>query len=272
MAGTDVGLFGPGSVTWRIHSDPSSAIGGMRALLLQALDPRAMAAMDQHSSYRTDPWGRLRRTSQYVAVTTFGDTASAHAIAARVRRVHSRIRGWDPVTRRIYRADDPELLLWVHATEVQSFLVAYRSYGGRLNDSDADAYVAEMVRAAELMELDPAAVPSDVATLDRYIAEYDALAVTPAARAGLRVLLAPPLPALARPLWVVPATAAVAILPARARELYGLPYVSLLDPVVRLSVFMLCRALNIALPGSPYEREARARVAAGPAEAIGPAT
>jgi uncharacterized protein (DUF2236 family) len=258
-AHADIGLFGPDSVTWRIHSDPSSAIGGMRALLLQALNPRAMAAMDQHSGFRGDPWARLRRTSEYVAVTTFGDTAAAHAAAARVRRIHARIQGWDPITRRMYRADDPELLLWVHATEVQSFLVAYRRYGGRLTDEEADRYVHEMVRAAELMELDPSLVPRDVASLDRYVDEFDELAVTPAARDGLRVLLAPPLPALARPLWIVPAAAAIAILPAHARQLYGLPWVALLDPMVRLSVFALCRAVNLALPGSPHEREARAR-------------
>ncbi len=82
----DVGLFGPGSVTWRIHADPATLIGGLRALLVQALEPRAMAGVDQHSAYQADPWGRLRRTTMFVQETTFGDTATAEAACARVAR------------------------------------------------------------------------------------------------------------------------------------------------------------------------------------------
>jgi uncharacterized protein (DUF2236 family) len=255
----DVGLFGPDSVTWRIHSDPSSAIGGMRALLLQALNPLAMAAMDQHSSYRLDPWGRLARTSEYIAITTFGTTAEARRAGTRVRALHGRIRGFDPITRRSYRADDPELLLWVHATEVDSFLEAYRRFGGRLSDADADRYVAEMVRAAELIGLEPAAVPADAGALRAYLEAADDVVVTPAARESLALLLSPPMPLALKPLWLIPVTAAVSSLPAHIRKLYGLPWLAPLDLPVRVYVYGLCRALKLALPGSPHARKARAR-------------
>ena len=96
----DVGLFGPGSVTWRIHADPSMIVGGLRSLLAQALNPRAMAGVDQHSDFRVDPWGRLRRTAEYVGATTFGDTATAEAAGDMVRAVHRRVRGVDPHTGR----------------------------------------------------------------------------------------------------------------------------------------------------------------------------
>src|SRR3954449_2820177 len=155
----DAGIFGPDSVAWRIHADPVMLVGGMRALLVQALEPRAMAAVDQHGRFREDPWGRLERTSNFVLATTFGDTATADAAAAVVRNVHARIKGVDPFTGREFAANDPDLLLWIHAVEVESFVVAYRAYAGCLSRADADRYVAEMARVAELVELPPAMAP-----------------------------------------------------------------------------------------------------------------
>src|SRR5256885_8630678 len=114
MTSGDPGLFGPDSVTWRVHAAPSMLIGGLRALLVQALHPLAMAGVHQHSDYRDNPWGRLRRTSEYVLITTYGDTETAARAGAVVRAVHRRISGVDPVTGRAYRADDPELLAWIH--------------------------------------------------------------------------------------------------------------------------------------------------------------
>src|SRR5436190_22763144 len=100
----DAGIFGPDSVAWRIHADPWMLVGGLRALLVQGLEPRAMAAVDQHSAFREDPWGRLERTTQFVLHTTYGDTPTAEAAAARVRGVHRRIHGVDPVTGESYSA------------------------------------------------------------------------------------------------------------------------------------------------------------------------
>lgn len=254
----DVGLFGPDSVTWRVHADPATLVGGMRALLVQALNPVAMAAVAQYDNFRDDPWGRFRRTSDYLTTTTFGDRASAHAAAARVRALHRRVHGVDPVTGRNYRADDPDLLLWVHAVEVESFLVAYRRYAWPLSDDDADRYVAEMVRAAELVGLARDDVPATVADLADYLASVP-LALTPAARDGMRLVFAPPMPLPARPLWALLGAAAVAILPPRARSLYGLPWAPLATPVVRAGVGTLLRIVNAALPPPPPVRAAFAR-------------
>jgi uncharacterized protein (DUF2236 family) len=244
----DLGIFGPDSVTWRIHGDPAGLVGGLRALLVQALNPRAMAAVDQHSDYRSDPWGRLRRTSQYLTATTFGDSETAHRAAARVRAIHRRVSGIDPFTGREYRADDPELLLWVHAVEVDSFLEAYRAYAAPLPPSDEDRYVLEMVRAAELVGLDPRVVPATARELGDYMAGVDDLVVSPAAREGIRYVLSPPMPPWWRPLWAVPTTGAVAILPERARELYGLRWWRPAAPLVRASVWALLRAMNATVP------------------------
>jgi uncharacterized protein (DUF2236 family) len=139
----DPGLYGPASVTWKIHADPAMVLGGLRALLLQALHPLAMAGVVQHSNYRSDPWGRLLRTADYVSTVTFGTTEEAQRAAARVRAIHARLSGIEPESRMPYRVDDPALLLWVHCCEVDSFLCTYLRCGGRLRSSEADTYVAE---------------------------------------------------------------------------------------------------------------------------------
>ncbi|MFN8025527.1 MAG: oxygenase MpaB family protein [Acidimicrobiia bacterium] len=256
----DPGLFGPGSVAWRIHADPAMLIGGLRAILVQALEPRSMAAVDQHSRFREDPWGRLERTTNYVVSTTYGTTADAEESAARVRRVHAGIRGVDPVTELPYSADDPELLLWIHAVEVESFLLAYRTYAGRVDRADADRYVGEMARAAELLGLPASMAPRSELDLRDYLQSVRGLRVTPAARDGLRIVLFPPMRLPYRPLWAIPTTAAVAILPGYARRLYRIPWVPPAGIGVRAGVFALSRALNLVTPPPPALRAARARV------------
>jgi uncharacterized protein (DUF2236 family) len=256
----DPGLFGPGSVAWRLLADPSMLLAGMRGLLIQALHPLAMAGVDQHSDYKVDPWGRLQRTVQYVVTTTFGDTAAAEAMGARVRAVHERVVGVDPHTGQAYRADDPDLLAWVHNVEVHSFIAAYRRYGGWLSDGDADRFVAEMTRVAPLVGLDPDAVPADLAGL-RAVLRAAPLEITPAARAGARTILTPPLPLAYRPLYGVAVAGAVSLLPRRVRAAYGFPWFPPADPAVRLALFGLLRALNVALPEPQPLRQARARLA-----------
>jgi len=118
----DPGLYGPHSVTWRVHADPSMALSGLRALLLQALHPLAMSGVAQHSDFRQDPWGRLFRTADYVGVTTYGSTEQARRAGAKVRGIHRKLAGIEPETGTAYRVDDPELLRWVHCVEVESFL------------------------------------------------------------------------------------------------------------------------------------------------------
>ncbi len=189
----DDGFFGPASVTWRVSTDLASPMAGLRALLLQALHPLAMAGVDQHSAWRQDPVGRLAATSAYLATVTFGDRAAAERAAARVRRIHDHVRGVDPVTGRPYAAGDPVLLLGVHAALVDSGLAVGRLLGTPLSPEDGDRYVAEMMVAAELVGVPAALVPASVAELDRYISSVQPeLRCTPAAGESMAYLLDPP--------------------------------------------------------------------------------
>jgi uncharacterized protein (DUF2236 family) len=259
---TDPGLFGPDSVTWRLHADPSMLVGAMRALLVQALEPRAMAGVVQHSDYKADPWGRLNRTVRFVLHTTYGDTRTAEAACGAVRRIHDRVHGVDPVSGRAYSAHDPDLLLWIHAVEVHSSVHAYRNYAGRLSDDDADRYVDEMVRVAELLGLPPAIAPRTLGELREYLRGVEGLQITPGASESMRLIMYPPMPLPLRPLWVLPASAAVASLPRFARRMYGLPWFAPATPSVRATMFALTRFLNLLPIEAPEIRDARNRLAA----------
>src|SRR5436309_10540841 len=158
VARQDLGLFGPDTVAWKVIGHPVALIGGMRALIIQSLHPLAMAGVAQHSDYRGRALGRLRRTAAYVTATTFGDTETAYAAAARVRAVHRRVRGIDPVTRRPYSADDPDTQLWVHCVEWHSFLAIYRAYGGRLSPEAQDRCHAEGARVVASLVVQPGRV------------------------------------------------------------------------------------------------------------------
>ena len=156
----DRGLFGPDSVSWRVIGHPAALVGGLRALLLQALHPLAMAGVAQHSNYLEDPMGRLRRTAGYVSTVTFGTHAEAEAAADMVRGVHRHVHGTDPVTGRRYSASDPATMVWVHCVEVHSFLAAYRAYARPISRADQDRYLAEQVEAAVLLGIPAAACPT----------------------------------------------------------------------------------------------------------------
>src|ERR1700678_2856628 len=134
----DDGFFGPASVTWRTAGDLSSPVAGLRALLIQALHPLAMAGVDQHSDWREDPVGRLAATSAYLATLAYGDRATADRVAQQVRRVHEHVRG--TFEGQPYAASDPDLLLWVHTTFVDSGLAACELLG---TPADRDAYARE---------------------------------------------------------------------------------------------------------------------------------
>jgi uncharacterized protein (DUF2236 family) len=142
---------GPGSVAWRVHASPVTLLGGIRALVIQALLPAAVAGVVDNSNYQHDVWGRLNRTRDFVLTMVYGDVQAAAASAAHVRQIHSRVVGVDHVTGLLYDANDAELLLWVHCVLVESFLVAYQTYGRRLAADQADRYVAEMMRQGVLI-------------------------------------------------------------------------------------------------------------------------
>jgi uncharacterized protein (DUF2236 family) len=268
----DVGLFGPESITWRIHADPVMGIGGLRALHLQALHPLAMAGVAQHSGFRADPWGRLLRTVGYVTTVSFGTTAQVERAAARVRGVHRPLRGVEPESGTPYRVDDPELLRWVHCCLVDSFVTTYRRAGGPLTAAEADTYVAEQVRAAALVGIDPADVPGSIADLAAYFeAMRPGLHATAEAKRAARFVMLPPMPsrklAAAKPLWAGVAGTAFALLPRWARRLYGLPGLPTADLAATATVRALRRSL-LLLPADvregPPVRDARARAAGLP--------
>jgi uncharacterized protein (DUF2236 family) len=168
----NTGLFGPGSVAWKIHSHPVLVVGGFRALIIQALHPLAMAGVTHHSAYASDPLGRFHRTAQYVHKVVFADTATARAAAEHVRRVHERIRGTDPVTGREYYANDPEILLWVHCVQAYSAIVSRRVFVGDLSDAQEEQYLREFVAAGELIGIPGEMIP---ASRDEYRSYFAAM-------------------------------------------------------------------------------------------------
>ncbi|WP_432102021.1 oxygenase MpaB family protein [Streptomyces sp. bgisy091] len=201
-----------------VHGDASMFIGGLRALLLQSLHPLAMAAVGAHSGYRGDPWGRLQRTSTFLAVTTYGTSADAQAAVDRVRAVHEQVRGRTP-RGDSYHAADPHLLGWVHAAEVDSFLVAYQRYGAApLDEAGRDAYVADTARVGEALGVaDP---PRTHRQLTEVLAAYrpELLPTAQAREAADFILRHPPLPLAARPPYAVLAANAVCSLPSWVRD------------------------------------------------------
>jgi uncharacterized protein (DUF2236 family) len=259
----DDGFFGPASVTWRMSGDLAGPVAGLRGLMMQALHPLAMAGVDQHSGWRQDPVGRLAATSAYVATVSFGERAAAERAAARVRRIHTRVRGVDEVTGRPYEAGDPELLLWVHAALVDSDLSVRRLLGTPLSPEDADRYVAEMVVAAELVGVPAGLIPASVAELDQYVSSVrPELRCTPAAAESMAYLLDPPgLDEDIAELWQDVRDGAIAALPEWAREMYGYPAAPL-TPGRREEIRQVLGVLDAVFLGEPGVLEARQRIAA----------
>ena len=224
--------FTPEDPIWRVHADAAMFTGGIRALLLQSLHPLAMAGVAGHSGFKGDPWGRLQRTSEFLATTTFGTVEHATKQIQRVRRIHERVRGTAP-DGRPYAASDPHLLRWVHITEADSFLTAYQRYAAQpLTAAEADVYVEQTSVVASLLGVVDAPMTRD--ELSEAIEGYrPELSSTPEAREAARFLLVrPPLPVLARPGYAALATGAVALLPRWARWPLRLPWLPLTEQVL----------------------------------------
>jgi uncharacterized protein (DUF2236 family) len=255
------GPLGPDSVAWRVHADPAMFVGGLRALLVQALHPLAMAGVHDHSDFRNDPFGRLHRTSAFVGNTTYGSWEQALQAVAVVRRVHEHVRGTAP-DGRPYEASDPHLISWVHVAEVDSFLRAYQRYGSRpLSPVEADQYVDELATVAEL--LDAETVPRSVAELREVLEDLrPELEVGDQARETVRFLMWPPVPLAMRGAYGLVAAAAVGLLPGFARRDLGLPTVPFADPlVVRPATVVATRSLGFVLGRLPTPDEVQAAAA-----------
>ena len=258
----DDGFYGPGSITWRLSADLSAPVAGLRSVLIQALHPLAMAGVDQHSGWRTDPVGRLAATAAYTATVTYGDRASANRAAARVRAVHEHVRGVDTVTGRGYAASDPALLLWVHAALADSVLAGSRMFGTPPPDADADRFVSEMRVAAELLGVPREIIPADVAALDDYIAGVrPELRCTPAAAESMGYMLDPAgMGEEIAELWLDIRDAALAVLPDWARELYGYPRPPPVTAARRTEIRQTLGVFDAVFMAEPGVLEARQRL------------
>ncbi|HEY2080037.1 MAG TPA: oxygenase MpaB family protein [Streptosporangiaceae bacterium] len=257
----DDGFFGPASIAWRISGDLSGLVAGLRALMIQALHPLAMAGVDQHSDWRADPVGRLAATSAYLANITFGERAVAQRVAARVRRIHERVTGVDSETGEAYAASDPALLLWVHAALVDSNIAAREKFGTPLPPGDADRYIEEMVVAAQLVGVPVELVPDSQAALSTYLTWVQPqLLCTPAARESMAYLLDPPgLDPEVAEIWQDIREATLISLPDWAREKYGYT-VPELTAARREEIRQALGVLDAVFLGEPGVLEARQRI------------
>jgi uncharacterized protein (DUF2236 family) len=240
--------FGHDDAIGIVHGDASMFAGGIRALLLQSLHPLAMAAVDQHSGFKGDPWGRLQRTSTFLAETTFGTIEDADRAIRIVRAVHSRISGVAP-DGRPYQASDPHLLRWVHVAEIDSFLRAHDRYGAEpLDAAGRDEYVAQASVVAKA--LGATDVPETVAELDEVMAEYrPELASTAAAREAARfILVHPPVPLAMRLPYSMLSAAAIGLMPRWTRLALRLPYMPVTEATaVRASGSIITKAIRWAM-------------------------
>lgn len=241
------GLFGPRSEVWRVHGDVTSMmVGGVAALLLQTLHPGVLGGVWDHSRFRGDMQGRLRRTARFLAVTTYGGADEAEAAIARVRRIHAHVRGHLP-DGTPYAADDPGLLAWVHVTELTSFLDAWIRYAEpAMAPARQDRYVAEMARIGEALGAAP--VPRSRAEARQLIA-----AMRPELRCDRRtrevarlILSQPTSNPLAEPFQALALQAGVDLLPGWARRLHGMPEPPRAGPLVRAGTHGIARTLRWA--------------------------
>ena len=235
------GRFGPGSVTWRIASEPVMWIAGLRAMYLQALHPRVMLGTWQNTALARpdEAWGRFTRTVKFVQVRTFGPTADVERAGARLRKIHASLRGTDADGRE-FRLDEPGLLLWVHCCEIGSYAEIARRSGVHVTGAELDAFVCEQRRSAAVVGLDPQIVPASMADLTAYFDRMrPSLRVTPEARQAMRSSFTHRMPPGLLPLrLIVPPLNVLgyATLPAWARRLYGTPALGLTEPAVTLAL------------------------------------
>ncbi|MBO6276334.1 MAG: DUF2236 domain-containing protein, partial [Pseudomonas sp.] len=210
----DPGLFGPDSISWQVHGDfTSMLIGGISALMLQALHPLALAGVWDHSSFREDMLGRLRRTGQFISGTTFGATGDANWLIDKVRTIHLQVSGTG-LDGRPYAASDPELLTWVHVAEVSNFLAAHLRYRNpHLSAEDQDRYYDEIAMIAE--RLGATHVPRSRQQVADYLDSVrPQLLCDERSREVIRLLLNAPAPSLlAKPFGALMMQAGIDLLP-----------------------------------------------------------
>jgi len=267
-AGDDAGLFLPADAPWIVHRDFGTLVGGIRALLMQALHPGALAGVSQHSRYSSDPLGRLSGTIRWLTVTTFGSSQAVAGEANRVNRLHTRVSGEFVDGRgqeRAYHASNPDLLLWVHVAFMESFLVAHERYADAPipcahEPSGGDNYVKQW--GCSVAPLGLSDVPKTRAEMDAVLDGFrdrGDLTVTDDTRRVIAFIRKPPLPALAKPIYALLFQAAVISLRPDFRAMHGIRTAP--DWFVRVQTKVLLRALRVAVgPESPIEEAALNRL------------
>ncbi|MDD1977750.1 oxygenase MpaB family protein [Pseudomonas tussilaginis] len=254
----DPGLFGPQSISWRVHGDfPSMLVGGISALLLQLLHPLALAGVWDHSNFRQDLLGRLRRTSQFISGTTFGSTRDANWLIEKVRTIHLQVVG-NAADGRPYAASDPDLLTWVHVAEVSSFLAAHLRYRDpNLSLAEQDAYYAEIALIAE--RLGARNVPSSRQQIADYLqAMRPQLHCDQRSHEVVQVLLYAPAPSrLAQPVGSLMLRAGIDLLPDWASDLLELQQSPLQRRLIRLGIHSTAPVLRWAMRDGSAHRARR---------------
>jgi len=215
----DPGLLGPDSVSWRVLGDASVFIGGIRALVIQSAHAEVVAGVEDHSTYRSDPLGRLSRTSVYVTETTYGAMPEVESAIAVVRRAHRPVKGTSE-RNLAYSASHPEMAAWVHNVLTDSFLAAYQAFGpDRLSVADADRFVAEQTRIGKLLGADP--LPETADELVSWIANHPDRVATSAQANAISFLRNPPLSPPVKIAYRLLFDAAVATIPPDIRMQLG---------------------------------------------------
>ena len=259
--GNEPGLFLPTDAPWVVHADFATLVGGIRALLMQALHPGSLAGVAQHSRYEQDPLGRLSGTIRWLTITTFGSKTAIQNEAGRVNRMHNKVVGeYESADgeRLTYQAADPHLLLWVHIAFMESFLRAHQNYSKREIPGGADAYVRLWSRSVEPLGLAKAPMSEEelFSTLEEFRSE---LVVTEKTSAVINWIKRAPLPPLARPVYALLFHSALASLPKQYRDLIGLSGLPLW--FTRPITTTLLRIMRMAIgPESPIEDAARERL------------
>ncbi len=252
----DAGIFGPGSMTWRLHTEQWLIAAGARAFLMQAAHPVVAQGALDHSRFAEDPYGRVYNTVSAMTVLIFGSTKEANSMAQRINRLHHTVTGTVSETAGLHRAGTPysamdaPALLWVHAAFVDSILSAYSHFVGPLSEADKEAYWQESLRYARRLGLTDADLPSSYPALQSYMREAIAtgeVAVGPGARAIARTILYPPMPVWRRPLWAIVQSMTIGQLPATLRRQYGIRW-ERRDRVLFFFVRYGARLLRFLLP------------------------
>ncbi|XXN64362.1 oxygenase MpaB family protein [Enterobacter ludwigii] len=251
----DPGLFGPDHVIWRVHGDFTSMLcGGISALMLQMLHPAALAGVWDHSNFRQDMMGRLRRTSQFIAVTTFGNTADANILIERVKRIHLRVSGVDNAGKP-YAASDPHLLTWVHVAETSRFLAAHLRYKNpQLSLADQNRYYQEAARVAEALGAQQ--VPKSVQAVEEYLQRMrPALIYDARTREVMQLLINAPAPSWqAKPAMRVMLKAGMGLLPDWAQQQIQQPVGPLSQWRVDREIAVLGGLLRWSIQRGAYSR------------------